>query len=77
MSATTVKLLQVAVEIVGSEQALAARLGISERILARFMTDSRELPDSLLLGAVDIVLADGNSRFPANQLEVISSRTAT
>ena len=67
MSATTVKLLQAAAEIVGGEAALAARLGISERTLARFMNDSRELPDSLLLQAVDIVLADRHSRPPDNE----------
>ena len=58
MSATTVKLLQAAAEIVGGEEALAGRLGISERMLVRFMNDSRELPDSLLVQAVDIVLSD-------------------
>ena len=58
MSATTVKLLQAASEIVGGDQALASRLGISERLLFRFMADRRELPDHLLLRAVDIVFAD-------------------
>ena len=78
MSATTVKLLQVAVEIVGSEEALAARLGISERMLARFMSDSRELPDALLLHAVDIVLADRHSQPPAaDEFTLMPSRTGT
>jgi hypothetical protein len=70
VSATTVKLLQVAAEIVGGEEALAARLGISERMLVRFLTDSRELPDALLLRAVDIVLAD-HPRPPANELVLV------
>jgi len=62
VSATTVKLLQAASEIVGGDQALASRLGISERLLFRFMADRRELPDHLLLRAVDIVFADDPSR---------------
>jgi hypothetical protein len=61
MSATTVKLLQAASEIVGGDQALANQLGISERLLSRFMSDRRELPDHLLLRAVDIVFADDRS----------------
>ena len=65
MSATTIKLLQTASEIVGGDAALANRLGISERLLARFMADRIELPDQLLLLAVDIVVADRQSRLPA------------
>jgi hypothetical protein len=58
MSATSVKLLQTAAEIVGSTRVLAWRLGISEALLSRFMADRRELPDKLFLLAVDIVLED-------------------
>ena len=64
MSATTIKLLQTASEIVGGDAALANRLGISERLLARFMADRIELPDQLLLLTVDIVVADRQSRLP-------------
>ncbi len=64
MSATTVQLLQVASEIVGGDAALARHLGIGETLLARFMDDSRELPDALLLRAVDIILTDRQSRLP-------------
>jgi len=64
VSATTIKLLQTASEIVGGDAALANRLGISERLLARFMADRIELPDQLLLLAVDIVVADRQSRLP-------------
>jgi hypothetical protein len=56
MSATSVKLLQTAAEIVGSTRVLARRLGISDALLSRFMADRRELPDVLFLRAVDIVL---------------------
>jgi hypothetical protein len=62
MSATTVQLLQAASEVVGGEAALARELGIGQTLLARFMEDIRELPDGLLLRAVDIILADRQSR---------------
>jgi len=64
LSATTVKLLQAASEIAGGERALAAEIGISAALLARFMQDSRPLPDRLLLKAVDLILADRQSRLP-------------
>jgi hypothetical protein len=63
VSATTVKLLQAAAEIAGGDKALAERLGIGEKILAIFMADTHHLPDTLLLQAVDIILADRQSRF--------------
>lgn len=64
MSATTVRLLEAASEIVGGNAALARELRIGETLLARFMDDSRELPDMLLLRAVDIILADRQSKLP-------------
>lgn len=68
MSATTVKLLQAASDIVGGDGILARRLGISEALLSRFTADLRELPDPLLLRAVDIILADRQQRLaPAVQ----------
>jgi hypothetical protein len=57
MSATTVKLLHAAAEIVGGTRALAQRLGIGEVLLAKFM-GGVDLPDALLLRAVDIILQD-------------------
>jgi hypothetical protein len=57
-------MLKAAAEIAGGDKALAARLGIRETLLAKFMADSHELPDPLLLRAVDIILADRASRFP-------------
>jgi hypothetical protein len=65
VSATTVRLLQAASEISGGNRALARRLGISEALLSRFMADLPELPDPLLLRAVDIILADRYARLPA------------
>jgi hypothetical protein len=63
MSATTVGLLKAASDILGSEAALAERLGITETLLAKFLCDSLDLPDPLLLRAVDIILADRQPRF--------------
>jgi hypothetical protein len=57
VSSTAVRLLQAAAEIVGGERELAARLGIREVLLARYLFDARRVPDPLLLRAVDIVLA--------------------
>ncbi len=62
MSASSVKLLQAAAEIVGGNDALAARLGIEDALLACYLSNRRELPDGLLLKAVDIVLEDRRSR---------------
>lgn len=64
MSATTVQLLHAAADIVGGEDALAERLGIGPVLLARFISGRRELPDGLLLKAVDIILADRQARPP-------------
>ncbi len=64
MSATSVNLLVAASEIVGGNRALARRLGIGETLLLQFMNDTRQLPDPLLLRAVDIILADRQTRIP-------------
>jgi hypothetical protein len=66
MSACTVKLLNAACEIVGGTAALADRLGLDEALLEKFMADVWPLPDRLLLKAVDIILADRQSRFSAD-----------
>jgi hypothetical protein len=55
-SSSTARLLQAAAEVVGGEKALAKELGISEKLLSKFMADSISLPDPLFLRAVDIVL---------------------
>jgi len=64
MSATTMQLLHAAGDIVGGREALARELGIGELLLAKYMSDSRELPDALLLRAVDIILADRQMNQP-------------
>jgi hypothetical protein len=64
MSATTVQLLRAAAEIVGGNKALAERLGIGETLLSVYMGDMRELPDRLLLLAVDLILADRQGQVP-------------
>ena len=62
MSATSVKLLRAAAEIVGGEDALAERLGITFSRMAALLADRVPLPDSLLLKAVDIILDDRQAR---------------
>ena len=57
MTSNTVRLLQAAADIVGGKKALANELGISEKLLAKFMADSISLPDALYLRAVDIVFS--------------------
>jgi len=56
MSQATVKLLKAAAEIVGSEEALARNLGIGQPLLNAYLEARRQLPDVLMLRAVDIVL---------------------
>jgi hypothetical protein len=58
MSQNAVELLQAASKIVGGDKALANRLGVGPELLADFMAGLRELPDRLLLRAVDIILAE-------------------
>lgn len=65
MSATAAKLLHVASEIAGGTKALADRLGISETLLSRLMDGCRELPDMLMLRAVDIIIEERQSRVAA------------
>jgi hypothetical protein len=62
LSATTVRLLRAAAEIVGGEKALCERLSIAETLLDKFMADICELPDLLLLRTVDIILEHRQSR---------------
>jgi len=57
-SDTTVKVLEAAAEIAGGRAALAHHLGIGETLLALFIAGERELPDVLLLRAIDVILAD-------------------
>ena len=41
---------------------MAERLGIREKVLAVYMQNRRQLPDALLLRAVDIILEERQSR---------------
>jgi len=57
-----VKLLVAAAEIVGGQDALAERLGVTRERMASFLADRVALPDALLLRAVDIILEDRMAR---------------
>jgi DNA-binding transcriptional regulator YdaS (Cro superfamily) len=76
MSATKARLLRAASEIVGGNSALANYLGISETLLSRFIADRQELPDALLLRAVDIILADRQSEVPPSAPATANGRSA-
>lgn len=56
MSHATIKLLQAAVEILGSEEALARHFDIGTILMQAYLEGRRPLPDYLLLRAVDVVL---------------------
>ena len=78
MSTTSVKILQAASEILGSDETLAERMGIGHTALAMFMDDRRELPDSLLLRVVDIILEDRQAhRAPPGQPAMATRRLST
>lgn len=62
MRMSAVKLLQAASAMVGGDKALAQRCGVDEALLSRLMSGQHELPDPVLLGAVDIILANHDSR---------------
>jgi hypothetical protein len=74
VSTTSVKILQAASEIVGGNDALAERLGIGRHALAMFMDDRRELPDSLLLRVVDIILEDRQARLAISGSAAMTAR---
>lgn len=57
MHARAVKLLRAASELVGGDEALARRLGIDQLLLRRLLSGQYELPERVLLGTVDIILA--------------------
>jgi hypothetical protein len=67
VSTTSVKILQAASEIMGSDEALAERLGIGLYALTIYLEGRRQLPDSLLLRVVDVILEDRQSRLTVAQ----------
>lgn len=71
MNGAAIKILTAAAEAVGGRQKLAARLGIGPSLLARFISGRLETPDSVLLQAMDIVLA---SRDPLQQAEFLAAK---
>lgn len=64
MRASGVNLLRAASEIAGGDRALAEYLGIREALIAKFMSGKYALPDTVLFQAVDMILADRESRVP-------------
>jgi hypothetical protein len=62
VSTTAARLLRAAAEVLSGNKALAERLGIGEALLAKFMANGCELPDPLLLRAVDVIIDERRSR---------------
>jgi len=58
MSSTAPRLLQAASEVAGGIQPLARRLGISQPMLAKYMSGALPVPDAILLHAVDMLLEE-------------------
>jgi hypothetical protein len=61
MTSTKLQILQAACDICGGSRDLAARLGISEALVRKCLTQGFELPDHFFLGAVDVILEDRES----------------
>ena len=74
VSVTTAKLLGAAAEMVGGYKALADRLGVGEALLGDFLADRLELPDALLLRAVDIILEDRQAGAVATSPKIVENR---
>lgn len=64
MSATSLRLLRAAAEAAGGTDLLAARLGISEAMLRKYMAGTFPLPDPVLLRTVDFILESRDAGFP-------------
>jgi len=60
---TKVALLEAACQAAGGAPALAARLGISEAMLRKWMSGTLSMPDPLFLRAVDVLLEERERRF--------------
>ena len=55
---TSARLLRAACELVGGEENLARRLGMSGVLLRRYIASGDELPPHLLLRTVDLLLEE-------------------
>ena len=60
---TAARLLQAAADALGGNKALSERLKVSQAMLIKYMTAGTEVPPALVLGAVDILLAEREARF--------------
>ena len=61
----TRKLLVHVASRLGGVEALAARLGISARVLGAYLSGSELIPDALVLQVVDLVLVEMEKRLPS------------
>jgi hypothetical protein len=66
----TRKLLAHVANRLGGVEALAARLGISPRVLGAYLSGHELIPDALVLRVVDLVLGDTEKARPAPPAEM-------
>ena len=59
---TAARLLRAASDMVGGNKALSERLKVSQAMLIKYMAGGAEVPPALVLGAVDILLAEREPR---------------
>jgi hypothetical protein len=57
-----IRTLRRALETLGSEERLAASLGVSPVDLVRWLTGERAVPDEIFMASLDIVASGGNRR---------------
>lgn len=57
-----IRTLRRALETLGSEERLAATLGVSPVDLVRWLTGDRPVPDEVFMASLDIVASGGNHK---------------
>ena len=62
---TKLRLLRLACEAAGGSPQLAARLGVSHAMLARWLCGGMPLPDHIFLDALDLMLEERERQSPA------------
>jgi len=62
VSATKLRLLRTAIEVVGGPDLLAERVGVTPSMVDKLLLEPRLISDAVLLRAIDIVLDDRESR---------------
>jgi len=69
MRNTKARLLQAACDAAGGPQAFAARLEVSEAMLRKYLSGAFQMPDPLLLRAMDLLIEERERFFEAKPKE--------